>query len=87
MAVSACLVFHKAPNSSTILQLPDVEASGPCLTFKRLLPAKEGLGQPVYTVHSFRPLRTTGMDRWASVAAPTGTTAGTPTNWQIIYRW
>lgn len=75
---SACLALHKATNSTTIiLELLGMEVSGPCLTFKWLLPTKEGLGQPVYTVHSFRPLSTTGMDRWASVAAPTGT-ADTP---------
>lgn len=85
---SACLALHKASNSTTIiLELLGMEVSGPCLTFKWLLPTKEGLGQPVYTVHSFRPLSTTGMDRWASVAAPTGTAPSAPPNWPIMYRW
>lgn len=71
---SQCLAAHKTSNSSwTILEVCGVEATGPCLTFKRLLPTEGGLGQPVYTDHSFRPLRTTGTDHWASLAAPTGT--------------
>lgn len=49
------------------------ETSGPRLTFKWLLPSEGGLGQLVYTDHSYRPLRTTGTDHWASMAAPTGT--------------
>lgn len=68
------MASHKASNSSTnILEVCGVEASGPRLTFKWLLPSEGGLGQLVYTVHSFRPLRTTGTDHWASMAAPTGT--------------
>lgn len=47
------------------------------LTFKWLLPSEEGLGQPVYTDHSFSHLRTTGTDHWASMAAPTGTLLST----------
>lgn len=74
MSAKILMASHKPSNSSTnILEVCGVETSGPRLTFKWLLPSEGGLGQLVYTDHSFRPLRTTGTDHWASVAAPTGT--------------
>ncbi len=71
-----------------------MEASGLCLTFKWLLSSEGGLGQPVYTDHSFsllksnrdRPLSLYGSSHRDSRLSTTHSIT-THTDWQINLRW